>query len=103
MWSPDAPTELVAASAAILQGTATAVIQKDFLACSQFDIRARLGDIDAPTLVIAGAADKMTAPALSEELAAGIHHAKLVTLAGGSHMAHLEAPASAAAVIRDVG
>lgn len=101
MWSPDAPKELVAASAAILQQTPPSVIQRDFLACAQFDIRARLVEIHAPTLVIAGEADKMTPPALSEELVAQLANAKLVTLAGGSHMAHLEAPSATAAAISD--
>lgn len=99
MWSSAAPSELVAASAAILQETAPPVIRRDFLACARFDIRARLADIQAPTLVIAGAADKMTPSALSEELAASISNAKLVTLAGGSHMAHLEAPSATAEAI----
>lgn len=101
MWSPDAPTELVATSAAILQQTRLAVVQQDFWACARFDIRARLGDIHAPTLVIAGESDKMTPPALSEELAAKLPNAKLVMLDGGSHMAHLEAPSATAAAITD--
>ncbi|MCY4464500.1 MAG: alpha/beta fold hydrolase [Chloroflexi bacterium] len=101
MWSPDAPTEMVAASAAILQATAPSVIQRDFTACAQFDIRARLRDIHAPTLVIAGEADKMTPPALSEEIVAKIANAKLVRLARGSHMAHLEEPSATATAIRD--
>ena len=101
MWSPDAPTEMVAASAAILKETKPLVIQRDFLACAQFDIRARLGGIHAPTLVIAGEADKMTPPALSEELVAKVADAKLVTLAGGSHMAHLEHAAATATAISD--
>ncbi len=101
MWSPNAPRELVAASAAILQGTEPAVIQRDFLACAQFDMRARLPEIHAPTLVIAGAADKMTPHRLGQELAAQINDAKLLTLAGGSHMAHLEAPSATASAIGD--
>lgn len=101
MWSPDAPTELVAASAAILKETKPLVMQRDFLACARFDIRARLPDINAPTLVIAGEADKMTPPALSEELVAKVADAKLVALAGGSHMAHLEHAAATAAAISD--
>ncbi|MCY4145562.1 MAG: alpha/beta hydrolase [Chloroflexi bacterium] len=101
MWSPGAPTEMVAASAAILEKTTPSVIQQDLLACDRFDIRARLGDIHAPALVIAGEADNMTAPALSEELVANLENAKLVTLAGGSHMAHLEAPFATAAAIGD--
>ena len=90
MWSPHAPTELVEASAAILRSTAPSVIQRDFMACAAFDVRARLGEITAPTLVVAGAMDKMTPPALSEELAIGIPRAKLATIEGVGHMAHLE-------------
>ena len=90
MWSRDAPAELVEVSAAILRSTAPEVIQRDFMACAAFDVRARLGEITAPTLVVAGAMDRMTPLALSEELANGVPRAKLATVEGAGHMAHLE-------------
>jgi 3-oxoadipate enol-lactonase/4-carboxymuconolactone decarboxylase len=57
-----------------------------------FDARDRLGDVRAPTLVIAGAQDVATPPAHAETLADGIHGAELVVVPGAGHLANLERP-----------
>jgi pimeloyl-ACP methyl ester carboxylesterase len=62
----------------------------DLLACQAFDGRALLPRIRTPTLVIAGADDRVTPPAQSEELAAGITGARLVVLERAGHQAPLE-------------
>lgn len=49
--------------------------------------RDRLGEIAAPTLVIAGTADPFYTPALFRETAAGIPHARLVLFEGMRHPA----------------
>jgi 3-oxoadipate enol-lactonase len=51
-----------------------------------------LGSIAVPTLVIVGAEDALTPPAMSQNLAAHIPGAKLVTIAGAGHMSNLEKP-----------
>ncbi|MEH2473362.1 aminoacrylate hydrolase [Nitrobacteraceae bacterium AZCC 2161] len=50
-----------------------------------FDRRSRQQDIVAPTLVICAEDDQLTPMHLSEELAAGIPHARLARLAWGAH------------------
>ena len=57
------------------------------------DQRQRAAAIAVPTLVLCGAADKVTPPALSEELASLIPGAKLELIPGAGHIANLERPA----------
>lgn len=64
----------------------------DFRACAAFDARARLCEIRCPTLVIAGAEDRLAPPDLSAELAAGISGSHLVTLSAAGHMVMHEQP-----------
>jgi pimeloyl-ACP methyl ester carboxylesterase len=53
----------------------------------RFDLKDRLGEIAAPTLVIAGSADPFYSPALFRETAAGIPNARLVLYEGMGHPA----------------
>jgi 3-oxoadipate enol-lactonase len=57
-----------------------------------FDFRERLGEIQAQTLVIAGAQDTATPPADAAALAEGIPDARLVVLDDAAHLANVEAP-----------
>ena len=50
-------------------------------------MRARLGEIRCPTLVVVAADDALTPPFYSEELASSIPGAKLVVLGTGGHLA----------------
>lgn len=67
---------------------------EDYAACCEalagWDFRGRLGEIEAPTLVLAGADDPSTPPAQAEELAAGIPGARLVVLQEAAHLANVE-------------
>lgn len=54
-----------------------------------WDVTSRLGEIDAPTLVISGRFDEAT-PALAETLVQGIPGAVGVILEHSGHHAHLE-------------
>ena len=68
------------------------------------DQRDRAAAIDVPTLVICGAEDKVTPPALSEELEALIPNAQLRLVAGAGHLLNLEKPEEFnAAVERFIG
>lgn len=60
----------------------------------------RLGQIHAPTLVIASTQDESTPPAMAQDLARGIPAARLVTLHGCAHLSALEQPAEFAAAVR---
>lgn len=73
-------------------------------AIGRFDFRNQLGEIQVPTLVIAGSEDVATTPADAAALAHGIPRAWLVVLAGAAHLANVEQPeAFNAAVLEHLG
>jgi pimeloyl-ACP methyl ester carboxylesterase len=59
---------------------------------ARVDSRPLLPTIRCPTLVLVGAQDEATPPALSEEMAAAIPAARLVTLPDCGHLSTLERP-----------
>ena len=61
-------------------------------AIRHLDITARIGAIRAPTLVIAGADDPGTPPAMSEVIAAAIPGARLEIIPSASHLSCIEQP-----------
>lgn len=61
------------------------VLARQMIACVEHDARDRIGQIAAPTLVIAGKEDPFVPFSLSEELAASIPYARLRVLDGGGH------------------
>ncbi|MBO4274020.1 3-oxoadipate enol-lactonase [Microbispora triticiradicis] len=61
-------------------------------ALAAFDVRDRLGEVRAPTLVVAGAEDPATPPAHAEVLAEGIPDATLLVVPGAAHLATAERP-----------
>lgn len=66
------------------------------------DVVDRLGSIEAPTLVIAGALDDETPVAYAEVLAGGIPRARLEVLDGVGHLAMTEAPQRCNELLRDL-
>lgn len=68
------------------------VVLGDYEACIDFDVRALLGEIDVPTLVIAGGLDRVTPPRLSRELHRGIKGSRLLVVEGEGHMLPIERP-----------
>jgi pimeloyl-ACP methyl ester carboxylesterase len=62
----------------------------DLLACAAFDAAKLLDRVRVPTLVVAGADDRMTPVASSEELARAIGGARLEVVAAAGHQAPLE-------------
>lgn len=75
-----------------LMETRPGVIYGDFLACDQFDVRDRLGEIDVPSVIVTGSADKMVPSRLSEFLADNIPGSPLHIVEGGGHMVIQEYP-----------
>ena len=63
-------------------------------ALAAFDIRAELGRIGVPTLVLVGAEDQVTGPAEARTLVAGIPDARLAVVPGASHLVPVEQPAA---------
>lgn len=89
-FASPAPPDLLAKSTASLLATGAQVAHDDFAACDAFDVRARLGEIRAPTLIVCGADDKMTPPKYSEFLAQNIAGAELHILENAGHLVMLE-------------
>jgi pimeloyl-ACP methyl ester carboxylesterase len=100
-WARDAPGELIDRGREMMAGTAPEVIHGDFAACDAFDVMQRLGEIDAPTLVITGTADLLTPHKYGVFLAEHIRDARLVTVEGGGHMMALEQPAPVARAVAE--
>jgi 3-oxoadipate enol-lactonase len=57
------------------------------------DQRRQAASVSCPTLVLYGSEDRITPPALSEELKSLIPHAGLIEIAGAGHLPNLEQPA----------
>ncbi|MFP4322574.1 MAG: alpha/beta fold hydrolase [Anaerolineales bacterium] len=99
-WAPDAPADMRALGRQALMQVSPQVLYADYLACDRFDIRARLGEITAPTLVIGGELDKMTPPKFSHTLATGIPGAELRIIPGGGHYVVLEQPDTVTNIVK---
>jgi 3-oxoadipate enol-lactonase len=91
--------DVVAAVRADLAATPPA----GYAACCEvvgaMDLRADLGSIRAPTLVIAAEHDPSTPPEHARLIAAGIPGARLVVLPRGAHLVNLETPEPVTALI----
>jgi pimeloyl-ACP methyl ester carboxylesterase len=68
-------------------------------AARRFDSREWLGDLEVPTLVVAGAADRVVAPRQARLLAAGIPGAQLRSLRGAGHELPLSHPVELAHLV----
>lgn len=62
----------------------------DLLACKAFDGRGLLGGVRIPTLVVAGADDRVTSPEQTEEIARGVRDARLEVVPQAGHQVPLE-------------
>jgi pimeloyl-ACP methyl ester carboxylesterase len=100
-WATGAPEELVRLGRQAMAETPPQVLYGDFVACDSFDVLARLGEIGAPTLVVAGTADQLIPLKYGAYLAEHVPHARLVTLQGGGHMMALEQPGAVAAAVTE--
>jgi pimeloyl-ACP methyl ester carboxylesterase len=91
-WAEGVPRDMVRLGRQALSETPPEVLHGDFVACDAFDVMARLGEVRAPTLVVAGTADRLTPHKYGAYLAEHIPDARLVTVEGGGHMMALEQP-----------
>lgn len=79
--------------AAFCQGEARAATWRRALAAMRdFDRRAALAHLAVPTLLVAGAQDRVTPPPLLRDMAAAIVGSHYLELPGVGHLPHLEAP-----------
>jgi pimeloyl-ACP methyl ester carboxylesterase len=71
---------------------ADAYVRQQRAIMTRLDQRPLLASIGCPTLVLVGAQDEATPPALSEEMAGAIPGARLVTVADCGHLSTMERP-----------
>ncbi|WP_329332549.1 3-oxoadipate enol-lactonase [Streptomyces sp. NBC_00663] len=69
-------------------------------ALAAFDLRDRLAEITAPTLLVAGREDPATPPAHLREIADAVPGAALVEIPGASHIAPAECPEAVLTALR---
>ncbi|MET9825390.1 3-oxoadipate enol-lactonase [Streptomyces sp. NPDC006349] len=69
-------------------------------ALAAFDLRDRLGEVSAPTLLIAGREDPATPPAHLREIADAVPDATLTEIPGASHLAPAERPEAVLTALR---
>ncbi len=100
-WGPEADPTLVARGRQMMARTNPQVVWGDFAACDRFDVRERVGEITAPTLVITGSEDRMTPPRFGQWLAERIPDARFVLVEGAGHMVMLEKPDQVASAVRE--
>ena len=70
-------------------------------AIGAFDVRDRLRDITAPTLVVAGAEDPATTVDMVRLLADGIPDSEFVVVPGAAHLPNATHPGAVNAALRD--
>ncbi|HET91119.1 MAG TPA: alpha/beta hydrolase [Chloroflexi bacterium] len=99
-WASQAPSHLMDAGRQVILETGADVLLQDFTACDHFDVMERLGDIHAPTLIVAGSADQLTPVKYAHFLAERIAQARLVTIAEAGHMVMLEQPTKVEKAVR---
>jgi pimeloyl-ACP methyl ester carboxylesterase len=100
-WGPEADPAMVARGRQMMARVNPRVVWGDFAACDRFDIRERVGEITAPTLVITGSEDRMTPPKFGQWLAEHIPGARFVLVEGAGHMVMLEKPDQVASAVRE--
>ena len=92
LFSPQSTPDVMREFFTELVKTDPRVRLTDFEAAAGFDGRPLLGTVCVPTLVVAGADDRVTAPALTEALCRGIAGARFETVARAGHLAPQEQP-----------
>ncbi len=91
-WSADAPADLKRLGRERLLAVPPPVLQADYRACQEFDVRDYIDQIAVPTLVIGSDADRMVPLKFSRTLSERIPGAELVVIEGSGHMIPLERP-----------
>ncbi len=95
-FSPSVNPRLKELAAARMAEIRPSVLHGDFLACNEFDVMQRLGEISVPTLILCGTDDILTPPRYAEYLRNNIPAAHLITFPGAGHMVMLEQPEAVA-------
>jgi 3-oxoadipate enol-lactonase len=101
VMAPDAESRAVAAAVASMSRISAAGLRAAIECVPSHDVRARLGEIAAPTLVLVGERDEETPLPYAEALAAGIAGARLQIIPAAGHISSLEAPEAVNIALRE--
>jgi len=96
-YNPDKVKELIDRKLFFAE-THNAFFTREF---PRYDIRHRLGEIQPPTLIMAGRYDWITPIEFAEELAAGIPHSKLALFENAGHSIHSDEPEKFYQIVTD--
>jgi pimeloyl-ACP methyl ester carboxylesterase len=99
-WAEGADEQLRRLGRKRLTETRPEVLHGDYQACHAFDVRQQLGRIRAPTLIVGGTADRMTAFKYSTYLQEHIPGSQLAAIEGGGHKMMLEQPLAVASAVQ---
>lgn len=99
-FSAHTADELVALSKKGLLSTGPSVLEKDFIACDQFDVTTQLAKLHLPILILCGDEDAMTPPKHSHYLKDHLPNAQLHILEKTGHMLTLEQPQAVAKLLK---
>lgn len=100
-FGPNADSRLKELAARQMAATRQSVLHGDFLACNEFDVMPRLGEISVPTLILCGTEDILTPMKYSEYLHSHIPSSRLVSFPGAGHMVMLEQPDAVAGAVAE--
>ncbi len=92
---------LMGSDQALLAASSATVLHRDFEMCARFQGAQVAARVRAPTLVVSGAADRMTPSKAGAQLAVAIAGARHVVLPDVGHMLPTEAPRALLKLIRD--
>lgn len=99
-FGPDTPAAVIERYAADAAATPPATALADWRACDAFDVRDALGAVSVPTLIVHGAADRLTPPRHQIRLAEAIPGARRIELPGAGHMLPWQAPTALAEAVQ---
>jgi 3-oxoadipate enol-lactonase len=100
MLRPGTPGPLADLAVAAMAEAPEAAYRATVRCLTTFNRRDDLGQLAAPTLLIAGERDPLAPPRTMERMRDAIRDARLVVLPGCGHMAHLEDPAGFNAAVQ---
>jgi pimeloyl-ACP methyl ester carboxylesterase len=91
---------IMGSAAALIFTTTPEVLHRDFAVCDAWDGAAAAARVRCPTVVVAGAGDRMTPLRAGKALADAIPGARLEVLPGAGHMIPTEAPRALLKLLR---
>ena len=89
-YGVDVPEEIKRLGRQRMAQVDTEVLHGDFVACNEFDLTDRLGEIDSPALIISGSEDRMTPANGAAQLHQLLPRSELTLIDGAGHMVTFE-------------